>query len=145
MRYPLIIFTAHGLKDFGDGTYQAARAIGPVILIRPEKREDRGLVAHEVTHVGQWMMGLALGLLVAFLAAPHCPYWTVLAGLSIGLHHLAYALSPTYRMLAEVRAYRRQLRYYPDDRSDLFGSFLAKRYGLRITVAEALKEIRGSR
>lgn len=138
MRYPLIIYRNWGLKDFGDGTYQAARTIGPVIIVRPEKRNDAGLVAHELTHVAQWVALMLLALLVAFLCPPYAPE---IAGASIGLHALAYLAIPAYREWAEVAAYRRQLRYYPDDRRDLFAGFISARYGLSITKAEAFNKL----
>ena len=142
MKYPLIIYAAWGLNDFGDGTYQAARAIGPFIIIRPEKRGDNGLVAHELTHVAQWAVGAFVGLTLAFLAASQgCPVWPHIAGASIGLHSLAYVAIPAYREWAEVAAYRRQLQCYSDDRRKLFAGFISARYGLSITKAEAFDKL----
>lgn len=142
MKYPFIIYTAKGLKDFGDGTYQAARAVGPVIIVRPENRGDNGLVAHELAHIAQWAVGVFLGVLAAFLAASQgCPVWPHIAGASIGLHSLAYLAIPVYREWAEVAAYRRQLPCYPDDRRDLFAGFISARYGLSITKAEAFNKL----
>jgi len=66
----------------------AACARGPVIFIRPEYRDDKGLEAHEQVHVRQW--------------------WRTL-----GLHSLLYLVSKRYRLNAEVEAYREQLRYPP--------------------------------
>lgn len=142
MKYPFVIYTSWGLKDFGDGTYQAACARGPLILVRPEKRDDAGLVAHELVHVAQWAIGLFLGLLLTFLAASQgCPQWPYIAGASIGLHSLAYLTIPAYREWAEVAAYRRQLQCYPDDRRDLFAGFISAHYGLSITKAEAFNKM----
>ena len=67
----------------------AGCARGPVILIRPEYRYDKGLLAHEQVHTYQW--------------------WRTL-----GLHSFLYLFSKRYRLKAEVEAYREQLKYRPD-------------------------------
>lgn len=119
--YPLVIYRDWGLKDYG----------------------DRGLVAHEVTHVAQWLAGVLLGLLATFiLRAIGCPGGEAVAGLSIGLHAVLYVAAPEYREWAEAQAYRRQLRYYADDRRELFAKFLAQRYDLHLTEAEALEKLK---
>jgi len=50
----MILYTDKGMKNFPDGARQAARAIGPLIIIRPEYRDDLGLHEHERVHVQQW-------------------------------------------------------------------------------------------
>lgn len=141
MGYPLTFYSAQGLKDFGDGTYQAARAIGPAVIVRPEKRGDAGLIAHEVEHVKQWAFLTALcgGAIYAAGAAfePVRAFWP----LGGAAHTVFYAIFQKYRLFAEVRAYRRQLRYYPDDRREQFAKFLALRYGLPLTEAEAFEKL----
>lgn len=38
----------------------------------------------------------------------------------------------------EVEAYREQLKWYTDDRTEIFAGFIATRYGLDITIDEAI-------
>lgn len=87
---------------------------GPFIFIRPEYREDRGLLAHEKVHVWQWLM-------------------------SAGLHGVMYRFSRGYRLAAELEAYREQARHYADDRRPIFARHIATLYGLNITEPEALE------
>lgn len=90
---------------------------GPFIFIRPEYKDDKGLHAHERTHRFQWLM-------------------------TLGVHSLLYALWPTYRLHAEVMAYVEQAHCYPDDRTALFGAFIAEKYGLSISAEDATRLLR---
>ena len=85
---------------------------GPISFIRPEKRGDLGLAAHENTHTKQWWKAPIL--------------WNLL-----------YTYSAKHRQAYEVEAYRAELAI--DTGSQLlFANDLATRYGLNVTVAEAL-------
>lgn len=95
------------LIPFGFSGY----AVGPIILIRPEHREDAGLHAHERAHVAQfWRRPLT--------------------------HDLRYLLSRKYRLVCEVEAYRAQLKLAPWG-LDKFALSLASKYQLDISVDEA--------
>ena len=91
----------------------AGCARGPIIFIRPEYRNDAGLLAHEKTHRAQWF-------------------------LTFGLHSFLYLLAERYRLWSEVEAYKVQLEHSPG-REDLFAKFIAEDYDLDITQAEALE------
>jgi hypothetical protein len=86
--------------------------VGPVVLIRPSKRHDVGLLQHELVHVRQ--------------------FWR-----SWGLFGIAYWLSRTRRLAYEVEAYREQLHYSPDQ-AHRFAWYLAHDYDLDITEPQAL-------
>jgi hypothetical protein len=88
-------------------------ANGPVIRILEKYRHDRGIYEHELMHVKQWFC-------------------------TLGLHPLLYLLIPAYKLWAEVQAYRKQLRYYPDNRSERFAHYISERYGLRVSYDTAL-------
>ena len=96
----------------------AGYTIGPVILIRPSHRWDRGLLEHERVHVAQ--------------------FWRTL-----GLCGIGCLLSRRYRLRCEVDAYREQLRWAssPVAASRLFARFLAQNYDLRISEEQALAEL----
>lgn len=96
----------------------AACAFGPLILIRPSHRWDRGLLEHERVHVAQ--------------------FWRTL-----GLHGFAYRFSRRYRLTCEVEAYREQLRWdsSPALAARLFARFLSEKYDLRISADQALAEL----
>jgi len=89
-------------------------AYGPVILILQHLRDDEGLRQHELTHVKQWFC-------------------------TLGLLPILYYFIPRFKLWCEVQAYRKQLQYYADDRSWQFAGFIATKYGLKITQAEAHK------
>lgn len=90
------------------------RAIGPVVLIRPEFRGDPAVLAHEMVHVRQWWRGMLI-------------------------HSLRYLWSRSYRMRAEAEAYAAQI----DSGGSPMGAALAlsAHYDLGITPAEAAAEI----
>ncbi len=120
-------------------------ANGPLIRIRTKYRDDAGIRAHEAEHVRQWYIGVLIGMLAALTIASTSSAWSALwpAALLSGcaLHPLAYLLLPRYRLRSEARAYCVQATHYPDDRRQLFASFISTRYGLNITQDEALKAI----
>lgn len=150
-----ITYTAEGLKDYGDGTRQAGTASLWRIKIHPDFTDDVGLLAHESEHVAQfWRAGLlaALALLLFGMESGAVavggllvhPWWLI-PGALFGAHPLLYLLVPAYRLWAEVVAYRLQAATRAGDGKDrlpLFAEFLAKRYRLDISQAEALRQLR---
>lgn len=122
----------------------AGCANGPVIRIRPKYKNDAGLHAHEMEHVRQWYVFVALGALVSALLrfapslATYAAWWQLPAILSISVHSLAYLLLPSYRLWAEVQAYVLQAGYYPDDRRALFAQYIASNYKLDVTVQQVM-------
>ena len=106
----MIFYTTRFIKKPHAGT-----TYGPFIFIKPEYKDDRGLLEHEKEHVKQWLF-------------------------SIGLHSILYLFSKRYRLWSEVQCYRAQLKHSPG-REELFASFIADRYDLDITKEEALKEL----
>lgn len=140
MRYPaLTIYTDNLPPDVG------GCANGPVVRIRTRYRNDAGIHAHEAEHVRQWYVGVLIGaaaaLAISSIPSAWSAYWPLALSAGCALHPLAYGLLPRYRLRAEARAYRIQLKHYPDDRTRLFAGFVASRYGLEITPGEALDAI----
>ena len=87
--------------------------IGPFILIRPRCKDDAGLLAHEKVHVSQ--------------------FWR-----SLGILPLLSLFIPSLRLKFEVEAYRKQLESNPTS-AELYATFIATKYGLSITVTDALR------
>ena len=109
--YPLI-FTEKFIPSWAAGC-----ANGPLVFIRPKYKDDKGLIAHEVTHVKQWFC-------------------------TLGFHSLFYLFLDLYKLWAEVQAYKKQATYYQDDRLPLFAGFISQNYGLSITPEAALELLR---
>ena len=92
---------------------------GFVIFIRPEYKNDLGLLEHEKVHRRQWL-------------------W------SMGISSLLYLSSKRYRLWAEVHAYKVQLKFVkpignlPVVRKK-FAQMISTRYKLNVTVVEAEK------
>lgn len=142
MRYPSITIYTDRLPPNVGGC-----ANGPVVRILSKYRDDTGIHAHEAEHVRQWYIGVLIGALAA-LAISSIPsgwsdWWPLALAAGCALHPLAYLLLPRYRLWAEARAYRIQLRHYPDDRTALFAEFIATRYGLNISAEQALEALKG--
>mgnify|MGYP000016941729 CR=1 FL=1 len=97
----------------------AARACakGPFIFVRPQYRDDRGLLEHEKVHRSQWIRTLSL-------------------------HSWLYLFVPEYKLAAEIEAFREQARWYDDDRLPYFAKIISTRYGLNVTEEAALKLLR---
>ena len=108
MKYPLVFYV-----ESLSGT-KAGEARGPVVRILESKRDDPGILAHEMVHVRQWFR-------------------------TLGIHSFLYLLSDDYKLRAEVEAYREQALHCPDDRRPLFAKFLSERYDLSITPEAALE------
>lgn len=92
----------------------------PVIVLRPECREDEAIHQHELEHVRQWwtVFFLVGGIVILNV----CQFRAVLGEafsqvaffglwLSWLAHPLFYHLSRRYRQWSEIRAYRTQLKY----------------------------------
>lgn len=95
----------------------AGCARGPFIFIRPEYKNDIGLLEHEKIHVKQWYR-------------------------NIGLHSWLYLISEKYRLKTEVEAYKKQLEYSPRE-ADLYALFISTNYNINIDKDEAKKLLLG--
>ena len=84
-----------------------ALGFAPIILIRPAKRDDIGLLAHERKHCEQWYRHPIM-------------------------HGTTYTLDAHYRLLCEVEAYKEQLKHAPD-KLNRFVGFICEGYMLDVT------------
>ena len=144
MRYPLTFYVDSLPPDVG------GCANGPVIRILKKYRDrnDEGIYQHELLHVKQWFaVSVFSGLALFFLGMALTGIFEIdmfaMALLGLGVHSILSKFVPEYRLAIEVEAYKRQLRYYDDDRSELFAGFIAARYNLNITKENALKLLKG--
>ena len=142
MQYPLTFITNLLAVD---GSAGCAR--GPFIFIRPEYESDFGLHEHELMHVKQWAVvtlisTIVLAVLFSLMVdAPALPLMVVAAG---GVYRALYRISPKFKLWAEVMAYKKQLGYYTDDRSELFAGFItnSKIYNLKVEYNMVLNKLR---
>lgn len=120
------------------------RATGPIVRIKPQYRDDKGIHAHEMVHVAQWYAGVAIGAALAALVyfvpelASWKAGWPLLLIMGAMLHPLATTI-PAYCLWKEVQAYKEQAKWYANDRRLLFASYIACNYGLDITTEDAYK------
>lgn len=110
----MIFYTNRFIPAFAAGCMKVF--LIPVIFIRPQYKDDAGLIAHEKKHAEQ---------------AWRCVFPPI--------HAVLYMVSKSYRLAAEVEAYREQMLHYDDDRSMKFAKFIAEDYGLSITQSAAHK------
>ena len=99
--FPALVFYTDKIKEgFGGVTN------GPIVRIRKKyENTDEGLLQHELTHVKQW-------------------YRTLMT------HPIWYGLSQSYRLNAEIEAYKKQASYYRYDASGWMIDALCTKYGL---------------
>ena len=57
---------------------------------------------------------------------------------TLGIHSFLYLLWPKYKLMSEVEAYKKQSKYYSEDKLPLFAKFIATKYGLDISEQDAL-------
>ena len=144
MTYPLTFYVKCLAPNVG------SEARGPFIRILEKYRNDKGIYRHELLHVGQWAVLSLLGLPIACVLnqiGRMDLMWLSL--LPISLHSLLYAAVPSYKLWAEVQAYREQAKHYTDDRRPptadrrpLFAEFIALNYALNVTQQQALAMLR---
>ena len=87
----------------------------PFIFIHPDAKGDEGLLAHEQTHVRQAWRNIFPPIFA-----------------------LRYQLDKGYRLRCEVEAFRVQLKHSPGSERH-FAKYIAEKYDLDITQAEALE------
>ncbi|MDY7569417.1 hypothetical protein QN377_05095 [Pseudomonas sp. CCC4.1] len=132
MNYFILKYTNDMPDKFGGETR------GPLISIRPKYSADVGLIEHEKTHVRQWYVVLALGLLLCtLLTLLVSPSLWPMYGLAPFLHQLLYKLVRVYRRWCEVRAYRKQIATGGYASNEFAVSALVDKYGLRLSREEA--------
>ena len=120
------------------------------IRLNPEHEDDGGLLAHEYTHVKQWYVGTAVGLVIAlavylifgredytFYSLLLAPFWK----------ELAYTLITPCRLFLEVQAVIAQVKsILPTEHGDFyieyFAESLSQDYGLSTTAEVIAKKIR---
>ena len=108
------------------------------VMLKPEA--DEAIYQHELAHVRQWWLATIInGLLLAFVVAKDPQLWPLM-GLAIAAHGIMYRFK-SYRLWAEVRAHRVQLRHGHDiDR--VARSLSNESYGFGITHQQAVELLR---
>jgi len=139
MKYPLTFYT--------DKIRLAGEARGPVILIKPKYKDDKGLHVHELTHVKQWLVVTLLSFVTILAGYFYLPLdlpveYLALLPVSIAVHGLLYKFIPAYRLWSEVQCYTKQAEYYSADLTPTFAKFIANDYDLDISEEEALELLR---
>lgn len=132
MKYYICNFNDGVASGFG-GTAQ-----GPFIKILPKFKNDNGLLEHEKTHVRQWYLLMAVGVLfyLILLLFVSPDLWPVIV-LAPCLHPLLYRFVRPYRRWSEVQAYRKQIATGGYNSHDFAVTALVEKYGLRLSVDEA--------
>ena len=118
--------------------WAAGTTYGPLILIKPEYKDDKGILVHEQEHVKQWAMWLMPGSVISkALAIVEEPLWWIPLILSSALHGLLYKLCKPYRLSCELAAYAMQIRagtITPEGAA----YYLSNRYDFTMIYNEAL-------
>lgn len=133
--FPVLIwYTNKLMKGFAGGTTLN------LIRIRPEYENDEGLLQHELVHVKQWALPFLISIIFGIL------YYILtdsLIGLFIfsligcNIFPLSYLLIKKVKLKCEVQAYREQLKFYKDNKINLFAEFISRKYGLNVSKEEA--------
>ena len=137
----------HYIKITNDTEYGDSKFCG--IRLNPEYKNDKGLIAHEYTHVKQWYAGLAAGLVLAlfvylvFGRADYTFYALMLAPL---WKEMAYTFIKSCRFFLEVQAFAAQISIEPKEQQGAYvrayAKSLADNYNLSITKEEAEQRLK---
>ena len=138
-----MIFTVTKLPK--NNAWAAANAIGPFIFVKPEHRNNAGLIAHEQSHV-KWfwiVTAVSLAVLAALLYFGLVSFPLYFLILAVTVKPLSYFLKPV-RLHEEAAAYAIQhdTNSEGNHKLDQYAVALATHYGLDITVAQARDIIR---
>lgn len=87
-KFPAIIFYVNKVQK-GKGYVVRGKAAGPLVIIGNSYVRDKGLLAHEISHVKEWW---AHGLLI---------------------HNILYGAIRSYCLRSECKAYYEQWKYTP--------------------------------
>jgi hypothetical protein len=151
MNYPLTFYTNFGVGKTARGSTRMC-----FIFIRPQYRfNDEGLYQHELTHVKQWAVVTALSAVVmsavcflsslffpSMLLVPLAALFLIVLLLSMSVFSFMYGAIPKVRLWAEVQAFKKQLQYYPDDRTERFARAIARFYNLKVGQDKVAKMLR---
>lgn len=108
-----MIYSLKITDDLPEGTGGQAKFW--FIKIRTQYKDDKGILEHEKVHVMQfWDYGI--------------------------FHSLLYTFCATYRLWAEIQAYKVQLTYNPEYR-DWYAQRITEMYNVTITKEEVLQKL----
>lgn len=115
-------------KPLGDtGGYQK----GPVVIIDPKYRDDKGLHEHEYRHVTHFYICATISLILVWLLTPDLDAKLLATPVALVSYHLLMATFKTFKMWAEIDCYRIQLRVNGHQQhAKLYASWFATYYGI---------------
>lgn len=116
------------------------------IILDYKYEHHEGVFQHEYEHLKQWyvllLIGFAISLAVGLFINPIAG--AVLGFLSFWLRRALYNFSSTYRLYAEVEAFKKQIALRPETLW-YYAKILSERYRLDITVTEAVQRLAGDK
>lgn len=109
--------------------------------IRPKYKDDKGLHEHEYLHVTHWWVTVLAWVIgcVAVWYLSGSLLALQLSPLGLGIYGVLYNSVSRFRLWTEVVCYKRQAKFYPDDRKPLFAKYISEDYDLDISKETALK------
>lgn len=115
-----MIFSLRYTDDMPKDTGGYAKAW--FIRIRPRYKDDKGMMEHELLHVGYWWKYGIIG-------------------------RLLYKFSKRWRLNEEVACYREQLKHAPasldpERYRDMYAGFIADNYGLDVSKGKVLEMLK---
>lgn len=110
------------------------------IRLNPAYKNDKGVIAHEMTHVLQWYVSLlyVAALVIALAMAGYYSAMVYAAILGLAAHNLLSTVSRSYRKHIEAEAFAAQLDVIGWKYLESLAESLAENYDLRITKKEAM-------
>jgi hypothetical protein len=119
------------------------------IRLNPKYKDNKGLMLHEYTHVKQWYIGFAVGLigvLAMYLYTSRLDYTLYALTVAPFLKGLLYTFIAPCRLYLEVQAFAKQISIEPVGTHDYymraFGKDLATKYNVNVTPEAATEKLR---
>ena len=118
--------------------------IGCYVKIWTKCKGDKGILAHEMVHVRQFWLWVAVGAIIAAIMffvpalAPWAYLWSVPLTIGACTHMLLNTVSKRSRLMVEVIAYKEGAKFYSGDMYPTYAWYLHSNYGIDVSEAEAL-------
>ena len=119
------------------------------IRLNPKYKDDKGLIAHEYTHVKQWYVGLGVGLiltLAVYLLSDRVDYTFYSVLLAPFWKGLAYTFIKPCRLFFEVAAFAKQISIASKEHHEYYikayAGIITTNYNLSVTNEEVVQKLR---
>jgi hypothetical protein len=135
--FPTIVRYTDNMPD-----KNAAETRGFYVKVRNNRKDDIGIHHHEYEHVTQWYIITILSFIFMIFVSCFNSDLIYFSTICLSVNSILYKMVPSYRLYAEVFAYKTQAKFDSVDNTEKYARFICDNYGLNINKETAIKLIR---